>query len=176
MIATRILKFHAEMAEIIEVKVGNPHLEIFILLLHHGRKKYLSYRCQLRPQLSQPFLHGFSKFLWLSCSKFPEFCETSPTFTFRMSFVQEKYQKQSVDGLMGHPVLGAFFEYYNINVRTSMSEECPEAGEEQVCVPGHRAGHADIVRVPAGQHAVAQQTVHMNRYNAVTAKILLTKH
>ena len=48
----------------------------------------------------------------------------------------------------------------------------PEAGEEQVCVPGHRAGHADIVRVPAGQHAVAQQTVHMNRYNAVTAKIL----
>ena len=40
-------------------------------------------------------------------------------------------------------------------------------------IPGHRAGHAHIVRVPAGQHAVAQQTVHMNRYNAITANIFL---
>ena len=40
-------------------------------------------------------------------------------------------------------------------------------------VPGHCAGHAHIVRVPAGQHAVAQQTVHMNRYNAITANIFL---
>ena len=102
------MKFQAEMVEIIEAEVGNPHLEIFILLLHLGRKKYLSYRCHLRPQLSQPFLHGFSKFLWLSCSKFPGFLKTSPTFTFRMSFVQEKCQKQSVDGLMGHPVLSLF--------------------------------------------------------------------
>ena len=32
------LKFQLKMAEIIEVKVGNPHLDFFILLLHHGRK------------------------------------------------------------------------------------------------------------------------------------------
>ena len=30
--------------------------------------------------------------------------KTSPTFTFRISFVQEKCPKQSVDGLLGHPV------------------------------------------------------------------------
>ena len=35
---TQILKIESEIAEIIEVKVGNPHLEIFILLVHHGRK------------------------------------------------------------------------------------------------------------------------------------------
>merc|ERR1712155_373042 len=36
--ATRILKIDLEIAEIIEVKVGNHHLEIDILLLHRGRK------------------------------------------------------------------------------------------------------------------------------------------
>ena len=34
MIDTRILKIDLEIAEIIEVKVGNHHLEIDILLLH----------------------------------------------------------------------------------------------------------------------------------------------
>ena len=38
MIGTRILKIDLEIAEIIEVKVGNHHLEIVILLLHRGRK------------------------------------------------------------------------------------------------------------------------------------------
>ena len=38
MIGTRILKIDLEIAEIIEVKVGNHHLEIDILLLHRGRK------------------------------------------------------------------------------------------------------------------------------------------
>ena len=38
MIGTRILKIDSEIAEIIEVKVGNHHLEIYILLLHRGRK------------------------------------------------------------------------------------------------------------------------------------------
>ena len=38
MIGTRILKIDLEIAEIIEVKVGNHHLEIYILLLHRGRK------------------------------------------------------------------------------------------------------------------------------------------
>ena len=38
MIGTRILKIALEIAEIIEVKVGNHHLEIDILLLHRGRK------------------------------------------------------------------------------------------------------------------------------------------
>ena len=38
MIGTRILKINLEIAEIIEVKVGNHHLEIYILLLHRGRK------------------------------------------------------------------------------------------------------------------------------------------
>ena len=38
MIATKILKIDLEIAEIIEVKVGNHHLEIDILLLHIGRK------------------------------------------------------------------------------------------------------------------------------------------
>ena len=37
-IGTRILKIDLEIAEIIEVKVGNHHLEIDILLLHRGRK------------------------------------------------------------------------------------------------------------------------------------------
>ena len=38
MIGTRILKINLEIAEIIEVKVGNHHLEIYFLLLHRGRK------------------------------------------------------------------------------------------------------------------------------------------
>ena len=38
MIGTRILKIDLELAEIIEVKVGNHNLEIYILLLHRGRK------------------------------------------------------------------------------------------------------------------------------------------
>ena len=51
MIGTRILKINLEIAEIIEVKVGNHHLEIDIFLLHRGTKiilnnfdlNYLSY-------------------------------------------------------------------------------------------------------------------------------------
>ena len=39
MIGTRILKIDLEIAEIIEVKVFNYHLEIDILLLHRGRKR-----------------------------------------------------------------------------------------------------------------------------------------
>ena len=39
MIGTRILKIDLKIAEITEVKVGNHHLEIDILLLHRGRKK-----------------------------------------------------------------------------------------------------------------------------------------
>ena len=38
MIGTRILKIDLEIVEIIEVKDGNHHLEIDILLLHRGRK------------------------------------------------------------------------------------------------------------------------------------------
>ena len=38
MIGTKILKMDLEIAEKIEVKVGNHHLEINILLLHRGRK------------------------------------------------------------------------------------------------------------------------------------------
>ena len=38
MIGTKILKIDLEIPEIIEVKVGNHHLEIHILLLHRGRK------------------------------------------------------------------------------------------------------------------------------------------
>ena len=41
MIGTRILKIDLEIAEIIEVKVGNHHLEIDILLLHRRRKVIL---------------------------------------------------------------------------------------------------------------------------------------
>ena len=129
------------MAEIIEAEVGNPHLEIFILLLHHGRKKYLSYRCQLRPQLSQPFLHGFSKFLWLSCSKFPGFLKTSPTFTFRMSFVREKCQKQSVDGLMGHPVLYNNLGNLNVGGGVVLSRVVVDyVGQELIHHLGHIGG------------------------------------
>ena len=38
MMGTGILKINLEIAEIIDVKVGNHHLEIDILLLHRGRK------------------------------------------------------------------------------------------------------------------------------------------
>ena len=38
MMGTGILKIDLEIAEIIDVKVGNHHLEIDILLLHRGRK------------------------------------------------------------------------------------------------------------------------------------------
>ena len=37
-LATKILKIDLEIAEIIEVKVGTRHFEIYILLLHRGRK------------------------------------------------------------------------------------------------------------------------------------------
>ena len=42
MIGTKILKINLEIAEIIEVEVGNHHLEIDILLLHRGRKIILT--------------------------------------------------------------------------------------------------------------------------------------
>ena len=42
MIGTRHLKIDLEIAEIIDVKVGNYHLEIDILLLHRGRKIIVS--------------------------------------------------------------------------------------------------------------------------------------
>ena len=38
MIGTKILKIDSEIAEIIEVKIGNHLLEIDFLLLHRGRK------------------------------------------------------------------------------------------------------------------------------------------
>ena len=38
MTVTRISKIDSEIAEKIEVKVGNHHLEIYILVLHRGRK------------------------------------------------------------------------------------------------------------------------------------------
>ena len=38
MIGTRISKIDSEIAEIIEVKVGNHHLELYILVFHRGRK------------------------------------------------------------------------------------------------------------------------------------------
>ena len=38
MIGTRISKIDSKMAEIIEVKVGNHHLELYILVFHRGRK------------------------------------------------------------------------------------------------------------------------------------------
>ena len=38
MIGTRILKIDLKIAEIIELKVCTRHLEIYILLLHRGRK------------------------------------------------------------------------------------------------------------------------------------------
>ena len=38
MMGTEILKIDLEIAEIIDVKVGNHHLEIDILLLHRGTK------------------------------------------------------------------------------------------------------------------------------------------
>ena len=79
-------------------------LEIDILLLHRVRKKYLCDRRQLWPQLSQLFLNRFSKFLCLSCSKFPEFFKTPPTFAFWMNFVWENGKKQNEVWLLGHPV------------------------------------------------------------------------
>ena len=62
MIGTGILKIDLEIAEIIEVKVGNHHLEIYILLLHRDRKiismlKVATLTC------SQLFLNQLSKFL-----------------------------------------------------------------------------------------------------------------
>ena len=38
MIGTRISKIDSEIAEIIEVKAGNHHLEIYILVFHRDRK------------------------------------------------------------------------------------------------------------------------------------------
>ena len=40
MIGTRILKIDLEIAEIIEVKVGNHQLEIFILLLQRQKNNF----------------------------------------------------------------------------------------------------------------------------------------
>ena len=39
MIGTRILKIALEIAEIIEVKVGNHHLEIYILVFHCSQRQ-----------------------------------------------------------------------------------------------------------------------------------------
>ena len=55
-------------------------------------------------EIIELFLNRFSKFLCLSCSKFPEFFKTPPTFAFWMNFVRENGKKQSQDWLMGHPV------------------------------------------------------------------------
>ena len=94
MIGTRILKIDSEMAEIIEVKVYNFNTDIIFCLCVITNCKYQNDGWQLWPQLSKPFLNRFSKFLCLSCSKFPEFSKTIPTFEIRMSRSQQNNQNK----------------------------------------------------------------------------------
>ena len=71
MIATKILKFDSDIAEIIEVKVGTSITPKLFFDSAIAKFQFLNDGCQLWPQLSQLFLNQFSKFLCLSCSKFP---------------------------------------------------------------------------------------------------------
>ena len=53
------------------------------------KKTIWCYRCQLWPQLSQLFLNQFSKFLWLSCSKFPGLLNKGQKFLCTCSRTRE---------------------------------------------------------------------------------------
>ena len=69
MIGTRILKIDLEIAEIIEVKVGNHHLEIDILLLHRGRNIISMLRWQFWRQISWIFQKCQLQFAWVEADK-----------------------------------------------------------------------------------------------------------
>ena len=86
MIGTRISKIDSKIAEIIEVKVGNHHLEIDIFLLHRGRKIILT---SMVSAISKSI---FKNFVPKSFSKFPEFFKNVPIFPICMS---KRHQKNN---------------------------------------------------------------------------------
>ena len=110
MIATRILKIDSEIAEIIEVKVGTCNTKLFFLLFVIAKCQFLNDGCQLWPQISKLFLNQFSKFLWLSCSKFPGLLKKGQKFLCMCSRTRENDKKQSGTSIVGHPVCKDFVE------------------------------------------------------------------
>ena len=91
MIGTESLKIDAEMAEEIEVEVGTFNTEIIFLPVCHFQIE----GCQLQIQISQPFLHQFSKSLCPSSRGDPQVSETPPEVIFLMSIGRENSKKQS---------------------------------------------------------------------------------
>ena len=91
MMGTEILKIDAEMAEKIEVEVGTFNTEIIFLPFCH----FPNEGCQLQLQISEPFLHRFSKSLCPSSRGDPEDSKTTPKINFLMSIGQENSKKQS---------------------------------------------------------------------------------
>ena len=86
MMGAEILKIDLEIAEIIEVKVGNHHLEIDILLLLRGRKIISMLKVATLTSIISAISKSIFKILsCLSCSKFPEFFINDPTFAICMS-------------------------------------------------------------------------------------------
>ena len=91
LMGTEIFKIDAEMAEKIEVEVGNPHLESD----RQSENWFLCSKCQLQLQFSQPFLHRFWKSLCPSTRGDPDDSKTPPEVIFLMSISQENSKKRS---------------------------------------------------------------------------------
>ena len=56
------------------------------------------------PKLFLCFPYQFSKFLWLSCSKFPGLLKKGQKFLCMCSRTRENNKKQSGTNIVGHPV------------------------------------------------------------------------
>ena len=76
--------------------------------------------CQVWPQLSHLFLNQFSKFLWLSCSKFRGLLKKGQKFLWTYTRTQENDENKVGPIIMGHPVAAAD------GVR--VSAVCPSSG------------------------------------------------
>ena len=96
LMGTEIFKIDAEMAEKIEVEVGNPHLESD----RQSENWFLCSKCQLQLQFSQPFLDQFWNSLCPSTRGDPEDSETPPEVKFLMSIGQENSKNKVAQKLL----------------------------------------------------------------------------
>ena len=79
-------------------------LKLFFCLIVILKCQFLNDGCQLWPQISKLFLNQFSKFLWLSCSKFPGLLKKGQKFLCICYRTRENDKKQSGANIVGHPV------------------------------------------------------------------------
>ena len=79
-------------------------LKLFFCLIVILKCQFLNDGCQLWPQISKLFLNQFSKFLWLSYSKFQGLLKNGQKFLCTCSITRDNNKKQRRVNIVGHPV------------------------------------------------------------------------